>query len=69
MDRNQAIKIAIVMITTVTSATIGGIWAIFHLKYTQNVQASFEIFFYFFAAGLIAGIVGLAIGIIYPLGF
>lgn len=65
MNATQLIKVAVVMIPTVTSATIGLIWAIFHLRYTQNVQASFEIFFYFFIGGLIAGIVGLAIGIIY----
>ena len=58
------LKIAIAIVPTLTSTTIGGIWAIFHLRYTQNIQASFEILFYFFAGGLIAGIVGITIGII-----
>ncbi len=50
---------------TVILGTLGAIWAIFYLKYTQNIQASFELFFYFFLAGLIAGIIGLIISILF----
>ncbi|MEH1859307.1 MAG: hypothetical protein V7L21_15205 [Nostoc sp.] len=57
--------IAIVTTPTVISGTLGAIWAIFYFRYTQNIQASFELFFYFFCAGLIAGIVGLIIGFLF----
>ncbi|MFN6476844.1 MAG: hypothetical protein RMZ95_011355 [Nostoc sp. DedQUE07] len=57
--------IAIVTTPIVILGTLGAIWAIFYFRYTQNIQASFELFFYFFCAGLIAGIAGLIIGFLY----
>ncbi|MEH2234555.1 MAG: hypothetical protein V7K71_33865 [Nostoc sp.] len=57
--------IVIVTIPTVILGTLGAIWAIFYFRYTQNIQASLELLFYFFCAGLIAGIVGLIIGILF----
>ncbi|MDZ7955940.1 MULTISPECIES: hypothetical protein [unclassified Nostoc] len=57
--------IVIVTIPTVILGMLGAIWAIFYFRYTQNIQASFELFFYFFCAGLIAGIVSLIIGILF----
>ncbi|MDZ7967089.1 MAG: hypothetical protein RM368_19300 [Nostoc sp. DedSLP03] len=51
--------IAIVTTPIVILGMLGAIWAIFYFRCTQNIQASFELFFYFFCAGLIAGIVGL----------
>ncbi|MBE9105791.1 hypothetical protein IQ229_12795 [Nostoc cf. edaphicum LEGE 07299] len=50
---------------TVILGTLGAIWAIFYFRYTQNIQASLELFFYFLCAGLIAGIVGLIIGFLF----
>ena len=57
--------IAMVTIPTAILGMLGAIWAIFYFRYTQNVQASLELFFYFFCAGLIAGIVGLIIGFLF----
>ncbi|MBE9107586.1 hypothetical protein IQ229_22450 [Nostoc cf. edaphicum LEGE 07299] len=57
--------IAIVTTPTVISGILGAIWAIFYFRYTQNIQASFELFFYFFCAGFVAGIAGLIIGFLY----
>ncbi|MDZ8030641.1 hypothetical protein [Nostoc sp. DedSLP04] len=57
--------IAIVTTPIVILVMLGAIWAIFYFRYTQNIQASFELFFYFFCAGLIAGIVGLIIVIFF----
>ncbi|MFN6572561.1 hypothetical protein [Dendronalium sp. ChiSLP03b] len=59
--------IAIATIPTRILGTLGAIWAIFYFRYTQNIQASFELFFYFFCAGLIATIVGLVISFLYQL--
>ncbi|MBN4004935.1 hypothetical protein [Nostoc sp. LPT] len=56
--------IAIVTIPIGILGMLGAIWAIFYFRYTQNIQASLELFFYFFCAGLIVGIVGLIIGIL-----
>ncbi|WP_223265435.1 hypothetical protein [Nostoc sp. 'Peltigera membranacea cyanobiont' 210A] len=53
------------MIPTVILGMLGAILAIFYFRYPQNIQASLEVFSYFFCAGLIAGIVGLIIGILF----
>ncbi|RCJ29097.1 hypothetical protein A6770_01525 [Nostoc minutum NIES-26] len=59
--------IAIITTPIVILGILGAIWAIFYFGYTYNIQASLELFFYFFCAGLIAAIVGLIIGILFEL--
>jgi ABC-type uncharacterized transport system permease subunit len=57
--------IVILTIPTGILGAIGAIWTIFYFRYSHNIQASFELFFYFFCAGLIAGIFGLIVGILF----
>ncbi|MBD2609909.1 hypothetical protein H6G94_01225 [Nostoc punctiforme FACHB-252] len=57
--------ITIVTIPTGILGMLGAVLAIFYFIYTHNIQVSFEFFFYFFGAGLIAGILGLIIGFLF----
>jgi ABC-type arginine/histidine transport system permease subunit len=61
--KNLDLLLIILVMPTVVFSIIGLLWAIIHLRYTQNLSASIEIFVYFFSGGLLAGIAGLLVQI------
>lgn len=51
-----------ITVPVVISATIGSLWVIIYLLFSQNIQIILNLFFYSFFGGLFGGIVGGFIG-------